>query len=539
MNHTKGLLRPLLLFFALFHGTAVISAEYRGMLDGSPVVAELTFDGNAVSGSYHYQESPQNRKVLRGTNPQDGLIRLDEFIGTTLVARMTLTKTNVGSEIVWSGVRENQDGQSVIQFSRSTATAMPTPAASSAPASSTGAGATSPPPFVPGAPLSSQTAAALLGSPGSSDAHRFGRLYLGWEAHTPLPLEADLETAVKRLRAEGQPLWAAMRFVGTNVELQYESSAGIRFTLRGTNPSDGIINLTDDNGVAWDLVKRTTDQALIWAGRSRSNPSHSLFVYRPRHIIPPGDPVFPDEMDFVEPEAFLYSNHVATDASGFTQMRFPYQLEEESLDGTVAEVREGSGGVEELVVNLADGRQIRHVFAPPRPRNRVPVAVGYPITIDQGATGGEIAFARVSLFLLAWRRSGEHRFELSMVPTPFDDFQWDDLGNLHIPPAALARFPRVILEPDYAAINSDVAVDWHLWEDRIVWTVGDGDASLVELKGVVLDAGTPSSIPGANPAYQPGPWRPMTDPIDFPTSQLRTTNLNASHGYNYCLPGMD
>lgn len=539
-----GLIRPLLLAI-IYHGSTAICGEYQGVLDGSPLLAELIFDGTTVTGSYYFQATPQNRKTLKGSNPREGLIQLDEFVGETMVARMTLTKAIVGSEVVWSGVRGNQDGQSVIQFSRTTALDRPSPPVVSGTTPLSPGTAAAPSPFIPGEPIPSERASAYFGTPGRIEAHRFGRLYLGWEAHTSIPPGDDLESIVKKLRAEGQPLWAALRFVGSDVELQFESTAGIRFTLSGTNPREGVITLTDENGVGWDFEKQTTDQALIWEGRSRANPSHVLFIYRPRHIIPPGDPVFPDEMNFVEPEAFLYSNHVATEASGFVQSRFPYLLEE-SLEGVVAEVIEGPEGVEKLVVNLNDGRQIHHIFSPARPRNRVPVAVGYPISMDQAAASGEIAFARISLFPLAWRKSGEHRFELSMVPTPFDDFQWDDQGNFRVPSDSLMRFPRVSVDPDSAVIHPEVSVDWHIWEDRIQWTVGDEGAAMVELEGIDLDLISPPSIPDAAPdaaptslANQPGPWHPMTVTIDFPTPQLRTANRNASYGYTYCLPGMD
>ena len=86
---------------------------------------EWSGDGNLIDGSYYYPaRNPEVRYKLKGSNPQDGVLLLNEFTpkgggSYKLTAKCRLTKQVTGSRIVWKGQMSNTDGRKFpMRFSR-------------------------------------------------------------------------------------------------------------------------------------------------------------------------------------------------------------------------------------------------------------------------------------------------------------------------------------------------------------------------------------------------------------------------------------
>src|SRR5690606_13527668 len=68
-------------------------------------------DDGSVSGTYHYPQRPGVTYTLRGSNPREGELFLEEYTGRELTARCLLRKRVEGGIIEWQGTMTNTDGR--------------------------------------------------------------------------------------------------------------------------------------------------------------------------------------------------------------------------------------------------------------------------------------------------------------------------------------------------------------------------------------------------------------------------------------------
>ncbi len=98
---------------------------YGGKVGKLDAMFALEIDGGLVDGHYYYPTRDKNQRFkLKGTNPKDGVLVLQEFTEQkdgSLVhsASCRLTKRVTDSRIYWEGTMNNTDGRSFpMHFSR-------------------------------------------------------------------------------------------------------------------------------------------------------------------------------------------------------------------------------------------------------------------------------------------------------------------------------------------------------------------------------------------------------------------------------------
>jgi len=99
---------------------AAHSTDYTGKVGKLGAVFSLDWasDGS-VAGVYHYPARPGVRYALRGSNPSEGKLYLEEFTDGALTARCHLVKRIEDGRIVWEGTMANMDGRRLpMSFSR-------------------------------------------------------------------------------------------------------------------------------------------------------------------------------------------------------------------------------------------------------------------------------------------------------------------------------------------------------------------------------------------------------------------------------------
>lgn len=100
--------------------SAVHATDYTGKVGKLEAVFSLDWaaDGS-VAGAYHYPAKPGVRYALRGSNPSEGKLYLEEFTDGALTARCHLVKRIEDGRIVWEGTMANMDGRRLpMSFSR-------------------------------------------------------------------------------------------------------------------------------------------------------------------------------------------------------------------------------------------------------------------------------------------------------------------------------------------------------------------------------------------------------------------------------------
>lgn len=507
-------LSVLLVALAACRGS-VGGAEYHGSVGRLAAVFEIEFgDGGRVSGSYHYPDRPGVVYRLSGTNPEEGRIVLREFTGDRETARCDLQKTVTDSEIVWSGRMFNADGREFpMRLARARGGGGPAPAM---PADEDEFE------FEIDRTLHAENVEPVLGAPGKLEAHLYGKLYYGWIRDGALPEAETLEALIDRFRDDGATAWAAMRFAGDAVELQFENPEGRRHVLGGTNPETGRIELRDEEGKAWSGRKLVANEAIFWIVVSRHAPAKSLVIYRPR------DEIYYrgyEDMKNLAPEAFLWEYNEWGD--DFYERRFPF-FAGEAEKATVAAVHEESGLVSSFELDLESGGREKLPLDPPRPRNRVPLAPGYPVSAFRNE--GRIVFLHVGLTPISWRKREGRVLELLMFPTALVDVTFNDFGEAIYPVDQIEDLEKVAVVPDFAIIADDVYAGWNLREDKITWGIGDRGPGMLELESISLEDAPPRD-------ERVGPWRPVAEPVDFVTNQLRIVNMSTPGGFDRVLPG--
>lgn len=510
---TRGTRLARIVLVIFLAASPAFTAEYRGSVGKLDAVFDLEFRENGrVRGTYHYPSRPGVVYRLSGKNPEEGYIVLKEFTGETQSAVCELRKTISENRVVWRGRMYNTDGREFpMSFSRRRDSAMPAlpPEASEFPE-----------PEIDRT-LHAENVAAVLGKPGQLEAQLYGKLYYGWVRPGPLPRVNSLRGLADRFKEDGGPVWAAMRFSGPDVELQFEDTGGRRQVLTGTNPEEGRLELRDETGTRWIAVKRLEGDAIAWIAQSAADPARSLLVYRPR------DEIYHrgyEEMGNLAPEAFLWQfNEWGSD---YHEARFPF-YEREPEKATVTRVEQSGGSVRSVVFRLADGNEATLLLDPARPRNRVPVAEGYPV--DLWREDGEIIHLMVGLTPMAWRKRDDHVLELRLFPTELAGITWNDVGDPVLPPGRVESLTKIDLVPDFAIIADDIYANWFLEEDVVTWGIGDRGAGMLELESLSLEESpAPAGI---------GPWHPVSEPIDFVTNQLRIVNMSTPGGFGWVLPG--
>lgn len=493
--------------FPFFSGSAG-STEYQGNVGRLAAVFDLEFrESGEVTGSYRYPDRPGVVYRLTGTNPEPGQLFLREFTGNRETARCVLQKRMAETEIIWSGRMINADGREfAMEFSRIRDGAEPEPEVDRT--------------------LHADKVATVLGKAGELEAHLYGKLYYGWICSGVLPSDESVESLVERFRQEGVPAWAAMRFAGERVELQFEGTDGRREILQGTNPKAGEIELKNGSGIAWTGRKRVTEKVIYWLVTSSDDPSRSLLIYRPHDEIYYRD--WAQDMKNLAPEAFLWSyNEWGTE---FYNERFAYDSEEEEL-AAVSAVREEGEKVLAVEFELGSGERETVSLDPPRDRNRVPLAEGFPVSLSR--IDGRIVSVLVGLTPISWRQRDEHVLELRLFPTELVDRSFNDLGESEYAASQIEAATKVAVVPDFAVIADDIYANWRIPEDKITWGIGDRGPGMLELESISLE----EEPEPREPTERIGPWRPIATPIDFITNQLRIVNMSTTSGFDFVLPG--
>ncbi|MAS95836.1 MAG: hypothetical protein CMO55_21745 [Verrucomicrobiales bacterium] len=488
-------------------------AEYQGNVGKLKATFQIEWDGEKVSGSYSYNNRPGTVYTLQGNNPEPGVINLSEYTGNELTARCQLTKRVTDDEIIWEGRMHNTDGREfLMSFSRIRKAEMPFTPTEEGPIE-----------FNYNENIHRDVVSAAIGARDSLEAHLYGNLYYGW--HVPggiVSEDASIDT-VKEYVIHGDSTWAAIRFAGSKVELQFETPDGNRRTLTGTNPDDGVLELNDGSGHPWTFWKELHERAIIWWGMPRGG-GESLLVYRPR---PELFPYAQKEMPLVAPEAFLWEYNEW--GAEFHRARFAYAYDEE-VPATVDKIMESDGRVTAIHFGLKDGTELVLSLSPSRPRNRVPLAEGFPATIH--GKDEEILSVVAMLTPLSWRQNGTNTLEYLMVSTDLADFQYDDLWNPTLAPGRLETLTKIPVQPDFAIPAHDVAVKWQTKEDKITWGIGDRGAGMLELESISFENIEDTSLRSDFTASE---WYPLEKQVDFPNNQLRISNLNLTTGFNQVL----
>ena len=90
---------------------------YEGMVGAQRAVFTLTWNADGkVNGTYHCPGGSGKVYVLRGSNPDQGELVLNEYTSGTHTATCYLTKSNEQGNIVWRGVMHNNDGRDKAMF---------------------------------------------------------------------------------------------------------------------------------------------------------------------------------------------------------------------------------------------------------------------------------------------------------------------------------------------------------------------------------------------------------------------------------------
>ncbi len=119
--------RMLLLGALLAFPAAVAATDYRGKVGRLEAVFSLDWHSDgSVTGIYHYPSRQGVRYELRGSNPAEGELRLEEYTDGRPTARCLLRKRLEQGAIVWEGMMWNTDGRRFpMSFSRARGEAPP------------------------------------------------------------------------------------------------------------------------------------------------------------------------------------------------------------------------------------------------------------------------------------------------------------------------------------------------------------------------------------------------------------------------------
>lgn len=504
-------------FFVLLAAGWAGAAEYKGKVGNLDAIFNLEWKSETtLDGTYQYPKRPGITYRLSGSNPKDGYIQLKEWTGENLSAICELHKKLENDTVTWEGVMHNTDGRKLpMFFSRVIEEELVTPKMETQ----------EPQNPTPGR-FSIHELATQLGTPDNLEANLYGNLYYGWLIDGSIEPESSIGNLISNYRKFGQPIWAAMRFSQGKVQLHYETSDSGRRILNGTNPANGQIELTGPQGQRWSLGKRNQENLILWEGGTKSEPAQSLLLYRQDIQLADG----------LAPEAFLWNWNVG--GTEFYNARFAYKMNESSgIRATVVGMDDSNGLIRSI--DFTDEKEQFHTlqFDKARPANRVPLAIGFPVSIYFNQ--GRIASLDIELSPVSWRKAGSHTIELLVVSTPQANFQFDDFLNPVFPPGRFESLTKIIVAPDFAILTDNIVASWYVNEDKIVWSVGDRGPGMLELEGISLES-LPEPVNQSTSPHENRkslPWHQISETIDFPNNQTRILNVNDTSGYNYVLPG--
>lgn len=226
MTPSRNFIPDLVFLFALPVLCAFPSraADYEGTVGRLEAVFSLTWESDGrVHGTYSYPSRPDITYTLRGSNPEEGKLYLEEFTGSDLSARCHLSKKIEEGRITWAGTMNNTDGRKLpMRFSRV--------AAAPAPPTATAA-----------------------------DVSRYSG-------------------NVGRLAAEYALTWHGDRTVTGSYS--YPDRPGTTYRLEGSNPREGELYLVEYTGdritARCNLAKTLTDGEIIWAGTMHNTDGRRL-----------------------------------------------------------------------------------------------------------------------------------------------------------------------------------------------------------------------------------------------------------------------
>lgn len=119
MNRTYLAQLLSLLFLGWFPGTALADETntYVGGVGNQQAVFTLTWkDNGTVSGTYYCPGGSGKVYILRGSNPKEGELVLQEYTKGVHTASCYLTKSTEKGKIVWRGAMHNNDGRDKAMF---------------------------------------------------------------------------------------------------------------------------------------------------------------------------------------------------------------------------------------------------------------------------------------------------------------------------------------------------------------------------------------------------------------------------------------
>ncbi|MDF1859468.1 MAG: hypothetical protein P1U87_04600 [Verrucomicrobiales bacterium] len=514
-------MKSLLFLCALLPVLASVSAgEYHGHVGKLDAVFSLDWqDDGTVTGTYSYPDRPGKTYRLAGTNPREGVLILDEFTGKKKTARCKLTKKLTGDQIIWVGKMFNRDGRVFeMSFRRlREVTSEPEPMQDELPSVEFGN------PQIPvdleERLLAARKRAETLATGDGLDADLFGELHYGWVAPGHLTYGEDPDREIPRWQADGQMIWAAIRILEKEVELQFETPDGHRHVLTGEVSDEGVLRL-QEGGTDWELHHLELGNAVVWTGATTRGPERSLLVYRPRDAIYYGRWI---QMEDIAPGACLWLEH--SWGRRFHERRFPF-VHGKEVEARVSRIVEQDGGVARVECQDGNGTVYEAAFDSIRDMERIPAVVGMPVYLM--VEGSKIRRLLGMWHVISWRGAPGKPVEFQMFPTEMADLDRSSLEPIRLTPAVYGNLPKRILRPDYFG-----QIDWHCWvnwyvvEDVVAWPLpGDEGAGMLELESIALEE------PGAAL-----PWNPATTPIPFPTRQHRVGEYNFTTGYGSTLPG--